>query len=208
MLFYVLIGNNVIRQEGGAELNFDRLEGKGIITKVLPGTDHETSEKVIEEWKAIHCPPWKEPLDGIRDYFGERVALVSAQSEKARLEASKDNFPALLAPVQYFAFLQSYTEWLLFAGVFGFIVFIYQQVEGNEPHVMESLAIFSVAIALWSVLFTEKWKRNEALYSKEWGTFNLQQSVRYRPAFIESSEVKLQRSYVDGKPEYWSVDSI
>lgn len=64
-------------QDGGAALNLEKLEGLGTVRKVMPGTNPRESDNLHKEWLKLKWPPWDQPLDGIRHYMGEYVAMVS-----------------------------------------------------------------------------------------------------------------------------------
>lgn len=58
-------------------MNLEKLEGLGIIRKVMPGTNPRESDKLHGEWLKLKWPPWNQPLNRIRHYMGEYVAMVS-----------------------------------------------------------------------------------------------------------------------------------
>lgn len=56
---------------------------------------------------------------------------------------------------------------------------------------------------------SEKWKRNESVFAKRWGTNNSREEHDViRPEYIESKEVSRKRSEITGKPIYWFVNGI
>jgi len=83
-----------------------------------------------------HCSSlWSQPLDDIRDYYGEQVGM-------------------------YFAYLQFYSRWLLPIALIGALFFIWQLSEGKVA--VDGMSAFGLLIAIWSCVFLETWKRRQA----------------------------------------------
>uniref|UniRef100_A0A0V0J2G9 Anoctamin n=2 Tax=Schistocephalus solidus TaxID=70667 RepID=A0A0V0J2G9_SCHSO len=144
---------------------------------------------LYHHWARWSCWTKFQPLDHIREYYGESIAL-------------------------YFAWLGCYTQWLLPAGVMGLACFLYglftvrSFVPGREvcnhrnpirmcPFCDENLGcdywylhnlcvfrqvsylfdhegtvFFSVFMVTWAVLFLEAWKRKCAKLSHRWDVFD------------------------------------
>ena len=79
----------------------------------------------------------------VRAYFGEELAL-------------------------YFSFLGHASFWLLGLGVAGGVIELV--VFATRDTASPAVAAFALVVALWSVFFTEHWKRREATtHQLEWG---------------------------------------
>ncbi|CAG8670242.1 9449_t:CDS:2 [Funneliformis caledonium] len=76
----------------------------------------------------------------------------------------------------YFAFLQYYCVWLIAPSVVGILTWLF---------LSEYSIFFGVFIVLWSVIFTEFWRRKEYEFAILWGVHNYSQVERRRPTFQE-----------------------
>jgi len=139
---------------GGADLHISKLVNDGILAAFFPIHEHEARDWLVDNWVK---KPWRsQPLDYIRWYFGEKLAL-------------------------YFAFIGYYNLWLFGASVAGIIatpIALLPQVQFDIP-----LTVFSVFIALWSAVFLEFWKRNNAVLAWKWNMANFEEEEEVRPGF-------------------------
>jgi hypothetical protein len=123
-----------------------------------------------------HFAPFFIPLDEIRNYFGDSIAIYSN-------------------------WLLAYTKALIVPGTGGIIVALAQMYfgmcdEGTNKHPymdkecksgvdINVLAIpYSVYLALWSVLFLSQWQRRESELKFLWGSEDFEQEQQPRRAFI------------------------
>ena len=95
-----------------------------------------------------------QPIDAIRDYFGEEVAV-------------------------YFAWLGLYTESLMYPAVLGVLVLIAQFV-GYDGSIDDNVFTlpYTVGFAAWSILFLCAWKRRESELKFLWGSEGYEASER------------------------------
>jgi hypothetical protein len=114
-----------------------------------------------------------QPLDRIAAYFGETTAF-------------------------YFGWLEFYTRWLLLPAVAGVLLFLAQMYHGtlDVPYV----PLFSLFMAVWSILFLEFWKRRNAELAQRWGVLNYEDEEVVRPQFYgewkqDASNGELVRVY-------------
>ncbi|KAG0315396.1 Anoctamin-7, partial [Linnemannia gamsii] len=142
-----------------------------------------------------------QPLEDIRHYYGEKVAL-------------------------YFAWIGHYTKWLFWAALAGVLFLVYgisnHFIKGTGPAEGtlggQLVDIFDNALTLpyalfmsvWSALFVEYWKRKSAVLAYEWNTLDFEQLERARPEFKPTGT---RTSPVTGKlelyyPRYKQVVSI
>jgi anoctamin-10/anoctamin-7 len=98
------------------------------------------------------------PLDEIRDYFGEKVAL-------------------------YFSFLEFYTRMLILPTVCGLVFFILQ-LTADSIEDAKGLYIFAFIVIFWCTAFGEVWKRKEARHRLNWGMLNFIEKEQTRPEFV------------------------
>jgi hypothetical protein len=123
-----------------------------------------------------HFAPFFIPLDEIRNYFGDSIAIYSN-------------------------WLLAYTKALIVPGTGGIIVALSQmyfgmcdEVTNKHPYTDKKcesgvdanvLAIpYSVYLALWSVLFLSKWQRRESELKFLWGSEDFEQLQQPRREFI------------------------
>lgn len=95
------------------------------------------------------------------------------------LRVIKDRFGEKVA--FYFAFLQSYFVFLTFPAGFGFCAWVL---------LGQFSAIYSIVIGLWSVIFVEYWKKQQADLAVQWGVRGVSKIQRKRPGFRHESEIK------------------
>lgn len=111
-----------------------------------------------------HAIPWSwayQPIEEVRDYFGDEVAL-------------------------YFSWLGMYTSALAVNSIFGIGVMILQPIFGgvdNNPLTVT----YSVYVGLWSIAFLSTWGRRENELRFLWGTKGL--SRQQKPRLEFSGEV-------------------
>lgn len=102
-----------------------------------------------------------QPIEKLRDYFGEKVAI-------------------------YFAFLGFYCKSLLLPALIGFGIFIAQLAVGKIE--IEALPFYGVFVAFYTTGFLEVWKRKEARLRVDWGMSNFATKEQPRPEY--SGELK------------------
>jgi len=75
------------------------LEEAGLVVDIFPSHDEPTRKHLLQKWSLNWSGGTSQPLDAIYAYFGPKIAL-------------------------YFAFLEMYTNWLLFPAVTGTLYFL------------------------------------------------------------------------------------
>ncbi|KAH9262281.1 hypothetical protein BASA82_000674 [Batrachochytrium salamandrivorans] len=173
-------------------------------------TGEYTVDELFEKWNGWLKAPWNQPLDDIRDYFGEKIAL-------------------------YFAFLGHYTKWLFPAAFLGALVFIHQLINigsgtgsynffnvtgiasvTDEFNVTTEIVVvysevpesaaYALFISFWGSFMIEFWKRKQSRLAMEWGTSDFEQTEVVRPEFIATHYIP---SPITGKSEpYYSWRSF
>ena len=115
----------------------------------FPLHDRDESKLFEVKWLSWKTMPWDIPLDGIRGYFGEKIAF-------------------------YYMFLCHYTTWQFALAFLGLIAFGFQLElwirNGNYDPDTYFTPGFSVCVAVWSVLMIEFMKRKQAFKALHWGT--------------------------------------
>eukprot|EP01119_Soliformovum_irregulare_P016980 TRINITY_DN49_c0_g2_i1.p1 TRINITY_DN49_c0_g2~~TRINITY_DN49_c0_g2_i1.p1 ORF type:complete len:776 (+),score=246.23 TRINITY_DN49_c0_g2_i1:64-2391(+) len=157
----------------GAGLDMKRLVNEGAIAKFYPLHD-ESKKQLFREWANLKAVFKFQPLDRIRDYFGEEVAL-------------------------YFAWLGFYTSWLWLAAFVGLVCAIpwfrglaylglnaSAVLDPDEEHIAKGIwanTAYSIFLALWTTVFLEFWKRKQNTLVFLWGTQDWEDKEEERPEF-------------------------
>ncbi|XP_054152874.1 anoctamin-7-like [Oppia nitens] len=158
-----------------------------------------------------------QPLDHIRDYFGEKITI-------------------------YFAWLGFYTSWLIPASIVGVLVFLYGLFSINSDIPSQEICqsgqqyrmcptcdehqgcqywslsetclysrlsvmfdhsgtvLYAVFISFWSVAFLEYWKRKSVSLAHHWGSIDCNEEERPRPQFSARAP-HIERNPITGTKE-------
>jgi hypothetical protein len=144
--------------DGGCSLDIYKMSKEGALLGFFPLHDHVELHTLEEKWLQFFQWPWNQPVDPVKDYFGEKIGL-------------------------YFLWLGHYTSWLFFAGIVGFFCWINIAADGNDPNAV-IMPYFASFIAFWATLFLEFWKRKEVTTAMKWGTTGFEEEEQSRPQFI------------------------
>uniref|UniRef100_A0A673H5F9 Anoctamin n=1 Tax=Sinocyclocheilus rhinocerous TaxID=307959 RepID=A0A673H5F9_9TELE len=169
-------------------------------------------------WARWACWRKYQPLDHIREYFGEKIAL-------------------------YFAWLGFYTGWLLPAAVVGFIIFLFgiwlvvtdvaaeELCTSGDTFVKCPLCnicsywnlssicytykagllfdnggtvFFSIFMSLWAVTFLEYWKRTSSILSHRWDCSEFEEiEERPRPEFTALAPMTVRNPVTGAEEPYF-----
>jgi hypothetical protein len=157
------------KYEGGCHLDVYRLLQDKCVVGFFPLHDHVELHELELKWLQFFQWPWNQPVNEIKDYFGEKIGL-------------------------YFLWLGHYTIWLCVAGAVGLLAWINIAIDGNDPNAAV-MPYFSVFMALWATLFLEFWKRKQSFHAMKWGMVGFEEEEQARPQF----QGELRPSPVDGK---------
>lgn len=151
-LAYLLITKP--KNEGGAGIAAKTGQWK-YVDSIFPLHDHVFNKNWIKEWSTKYKLEDSD-LDQIRYKFGEQVAF-------------------------YFAFLQSYSTFLLFPAAFGF---------GAWVLLGQFSWFYAIVNSLWSVVFFEYWKVKEVDLAIQWGVRGVSKIQQPRAQFQFESEAQ------------------
>lgn len=171
--------------EQGCHLNVRKLIAEGSMLAVFPLHDDRIRKQLQKNWFGWSVHPWRQPIDDIKDYFGEKIAL-------------------------YFEFMGHYTTWLLALGLLGVLVSITIFAEAGYYHSFARgldlgyfIPVFCLFVSFWAQFMLEYWKRKEATKSQEWGMGEFEETETTRAEYFG----EVQNSVVNGKKEkYFSSE--
>ncbi|XP_023234951.1 anoctamin-7-like isoform X2 [Centruroides sculpturatus] len=225
-----ILKNIVYGKRSKGEVGIERLVEENVYTDAFPLHDgpYELPEEyqpkdlnrrqVLYEYWAKWGRWYKyQPLDHIREYFGEKIAI-------------------------YFAWLGFYTAWLLPASVVGLLVFLYgvctiqsdlpsnEICQSGKQYLMCPLCeerqpgckywhlsdtcifvrigylfdqagtvFYSIFMAFWAIAFLEYWKRKSISLAHHWDCMDFEEVERPRPEFAAKAPLILRNAITGTK---------
>ncbi|XP_024086456.1 uncharacterized protein LOC106670115 isoform X2 [Cimex lectularius] len=230
-IVYEILSTAVFGKKKKGEIGIGRLIEEGVFSSAFPLHDGSYEVKgnihkdlmnrrqvLYQYWARWGCWYKYQPLDHIREYFGEKIAI-------------------------YFAWLGFYTGWLLPAAIVGVLVFLYgiatmhsnkiakEVCESHGSFLMCPLCdenigckywdlsdicgyaklaylfdhpltvFYAVFVSFWAVTFLEYWKRKSASLAHHWDCMGFQDEIeRPRPEFAAKAPFQ-ERNPVTGIQE-------
>ena len=162
-LMMSIFQNRISDEIPGAGLNMGKMVAKAVTIGQFPIHNFEDLNILQKRWLVLWQWPWNQPLDSIRDYFGEKIGF-------------------------YFLYLQHYTTMLLVPAFLG-IVSDVLTVLGTKAHIIPTVIsdatymIYLGIMLFWSTLFIELWKVKQSTYGMKWGMTGYVASELDRPLF-------------------------
>ena len=163
--------------DGGCDLKPRDLLHKKVLCAFYPLHDYFELNQVSKVWIRSFYSPKNQPINLIRDYFGEKIAL-------------------------YFSWLGMYTMWLFYASIGGVITHIFIVAQGYDVNSVV-IVFFAVFMAGWSTVYLEKWKVKEVRTALKYGMIGFEEEETERPEF----EGTFTKSPIDGKELEYFKDS-
>ena len=148
--------------EGGCDLS--KFVKSGGITNYFACHEHSQVEWFKQNW--ILSLPWHgDPLDQIRNYFGEKIAF-------------------------YFAWLSHLNKWLVVPAIAGLFATIYMNTMTTEQLNRSIVGpLFGMFMMIYITLYFEFWKRRQNELAFEWGVIDFSKKEPDRPEFEANEEV-------------------
>ena len=165
----------------GCGLNLNRLCVEKAVLAVYPLHDDDELLMLQSKWITAFAWPWNQPIERVKDYFGEKIAL-------------------------YFCWLGHYTTWLIGASVLGSITYVVVVLASlahesddvpYEASPTNPVPLFAFLMALWATFFLEYWKREEKRRAMMWGMVGFEDTEEDRPEY-EGLDI---RSPINGGPD-------
>jgi len=159
--------------DGFHDRKIEKMEADGIC-QVCPTHSADDQEDLIAMWASFGRKmliTWQ-PLDKIRDYFGEEIAI-------------------------YFAFLGFYTLSLVPLGLFGIITYYFQS--QNVHHDTVHAFVYAAVCCGWAVVFTNLWKREQRQLQVKWDVEEFEEEQSDRLEFtgqIQLSTITMEKETV------------
>lgn len=157
--FYLM--QSIMEDDDGIDLKLAELISDGVISRMYPLHEKKKLKDLLDNWSLPRNLLRDQPIDRIRDYFGEEITI-------------------------YFAWLGFYTQWLWYASAFGFLVTFFWAVtyfDSDAQWTLWSVTIYCVYLALWSTGFLEFWKRYNNTLSYQWGMEDYHNQEQQRDSF-------------------------
>lgn len=197
--------------EGVSDLGIDKLVSDGVFQASYPLHEPSTRQQgtsevnirilLTNEWASLKKIMKAQPLDYVRLYFGESIAM-------------------------YFAWLGFYTRWLIPVAIFGLLVFLFAAIDINDDGIINDVCnnghkfimcpqcdivgcrfwllntscfttklthlvdnfgtvLYAVFVALWATIFLELWKRKQFTLAYRWNVHSLEPVEQPpRPEFL------------------------
>jgi hypothetical protein len=149
-------------------IDLHQLKGSGVMIEDFCVHEETQLNYLKENWASMKNLLKPQPLDRIRGYFAEKIAM-------------------------YFAWINVYWKFMMTAGSVGLITFIGLEIakrvgdEGraslDSPIIVSFQIFYAVFLAFWASSFEQLWIREENRLSWKWGTTNLDQKEDQRPEF-------------------------
>ena len=156
----------IVMTELFARIDLHALKKYGVMTEDFCVHAEAPLTNLKAKWARFGALFKPQPLDEIRAYFSEKVAL-------------------------YFAWIGTYLTFMIGAAVFGTLVFAGVKIskfmsdeEDGENIVAQVLQLtYAVFLSFWASGFDQYWTRKEKLLAWRWGTVNLSSQEIQRPEF-------------------------
>lgn len=135
-------------------------------------------QKLKRIWARIGAICNSQPLDDIRQYYGEKISL-------------------------YFAWIGTYANFMKCAAFFGLAVQIAKYFYPQTDSIYQILTVsFAIFLTFWASFFDQLWGRKEKILAWHWGTSNLSEIEMQRGDFIgkfEKDEVTGRMKVIEKK---------
>lgn len=143
----------------GAGLNITEMSApaKGPVVKgQFPIQNFEELNRLQVKWLTMWDWPWNQPIDMIRDYFGERIGF-------------------------YFLYLGHYAGMLMLPAALGAGTYILKCYEAKPESTLQPY--FTIVVVIWSTFFLEGWKQKQATKALHWGMHGFESEEQDRVLF-------------------------
>jgi hypothetical protein len=145
------------KRDGGCALEINHLLHKKKLLAFFPLHDRAATDEIKEKIWKWGIWPWNIPVEDVREYFGEKIAL-------------------------YYVFVGHYSFWLWIPSIIGlaFQLVVWATLNFASP----VLPFYSLVVTVWSICMLEYWKRQEATTALYWGMSDFEQLEQDRPEFV------------------------
>lgn len=137
---------------------------EGVIKQFFTLHEKEQQDWFVDNWISKFFG--KQPIDEIRNYFGEKLAI-------------------------YFAWIGFYIKWLIPASIIGVILFSLEIFLTDYGMILS--AISSVFISLWASLFSDFWKRKCIARAFRWKVLDINEKEDTRLSYVGEERIGVWR---------------
>eukprot|EP00923_Selenidium_pygospionis_P001662 GHVN01002401.1.p1 GENE.GHVN01002401.1~~GHVN01002401.1.p1 ORF type:complete len:529 (+),score=82.69 GHVN01002401.1:180-1766(+) len=134
----------LLKTELNHYLNVDYLRSQKFILSDFALHQLPVLRVLNEEWASFSKCDTSQDIELVRNYFGEAMAY-------------------------YFAYLQCYTDLLMWPGVIGFFLWLIEWIPMGSINNNLINCVYAFYISVWTSWFLETWNRREALHRFQWG---------------------------------------
>lgn len=144
------------RADGGCDLDLDALLEDEVLQAAFTLHDDVARDRLRTTWATWTTFSLDQPLDAVRDYFGEHEAF-------------------------YFAWLTHYSKALILPSGVGILVALWESFWDPTPLLLPGFCLF---MSVWATLYLEFWKRRRAELAYHWDCEDFAEEEVTRPQFV------------------------
>lgn len=152
LIYYLL---QAPRRQGGCDIKIRQYLHHQHILAFYP-LHEEKGITLTDDLLSASTLSWNQPIERIRSYFGEDIALFNA-------------------------FSSHFAMYLIVPAIVGIALQIVVWIQGNFSSPV--LPFFGIIMAIWSIVFIESWKRKEIYLALQWGQMHFETLEVERPEF-------------------------
>jgi hypothetical protein len=160
--------------ERGCALNLRDMRGHKVVLAAFPLHEYDDLKALQRKWLQL----WslQQPVDNIRDYFGERIAFYFVYLNHY---VNSLVSPAIGGLVTYI--VKVLTHLLTHSPTHSLTLSLTQVIYGDPENFL--MPYFTVFMIIWSTFFIEFWKRRQITVAMQWGVHGFEAEETDRPEF-------------------------
>ena len=163
----------IVRSMLASTFELGELINFGLLSADFPLNSKPSLNYLMTEWATLKSLFKSQPIEKIRNYYGEKITL-------------------------YFAWLEYYIYWLLTPSLFGTIIaIVIFATGGSSGNTIDSVCflLFSLLLGISSTFMDQLWIRRENFLAWTWGLSDFEETEEQRP----EHKGKYRKDEVSGK---------